>query len=370
MDERTECGIDRQLITAAELFSLRGAIKAYEQKGEQEFNINGNFMDPMELRQMIMAFQKSRILLTAYELDIFTFIGEKSVDAATIAKSLNLDRNATGRLLNALVALNLMEKENGTYRNSRDGLMFLSKDSPAYLGGLMHSNHLWNTWSHLTEVVKTGITAHRAEINDRGGEWLEAFINAMHDRGKKQAPTQISKIDLQNVESLLDVGGGSGCFSMEFIKRKPGLRAAIFDLPNVVPISKKIIEKEGFTGRIEHYSGDYISDELPKGFDLVFLSAIIHSNASESNQALVKKCYDSLNTNGRIVIQDWIMNDAKTEPAQGAIFSINMLVGVEGGDCYSENEVSTWMRNAGFSDISKVVLDAGIGQMIGIKKGA
>ena len=82
----------------------------------------------------------------------------------------------------------------------------------------------------------------------------------------------------------------------------------------------------------------------------------------------MKKCYNSLNKKGKIVIQDWIMNDAKTEPVQGAIFSINMLVGVEGGDCYSENEIGTWMRNAGFTDITKVVLEAGIGQMIGAKK--
>ena len=246
--------------------------------------------------------------------------------------------------------------------------MYLSKNSPAYLGGLMHSNHLWNTWSHLTDVVKTGIAAHNVEINKRGEEWLEAFIHAMHDRGKKQAPAQISKIDLQNVESVLDVGGGSGCFCMEFINRKPGLKTAIFDLPNVIPISKNIIENEGYSAKIDHYSGDYTSDELPKGFDLVFLSAIIHSNSPETNQALVKKCYNSLNKKGKIVIQDWIMNDAKTEPVQGAIFSINMLVGVEGGDCYSENEIGTWMRNAGFTDITKVVLEAGIGQMIGAKK--
>jgi len=322
----------------------------------------------MELREVVMAFQKSRILLTAFELDLFTFIGKNSYNSETISKALKLNKNATERLLNALAALKLIEKKNENYNNSKDSFMFLSKNSPGYMGGLMHSNHLWNTWSHLTDVVKTGIVAHQEEINDRSGEWLEAFINAMHDRGKKQAPDQISKIDLQHVKSVLDVGGGSGCFCMEFINRKPGLKTAIFDLPNVIPISKKIIEKEGFSGKIEHFSGDYRTDELPKGFDLVFLSAIIHSNSPESNQALVKKCYNSLNINGTMVIQDWIMNDSKTEPVQGAIFSINMLVGVENGDCYSENEVKTWMRNAGFVDISKVVLKAGIGQMRGVKK--
>jgi len=324
-------------------------------------------MNANELRETVVAFQKSRIILTANELDIFTFIGEKNLTSETISQELNLNKNATERLLNALVSLKLIQKDNENYSNSEDSLKFLSKDSPAYMAGLMHSNHLWNTWSHLTDVVKTGKVAQTDKINERGEEWLEAFIHAMHYRGKKQAPSQVSVIDLQNVETVLDVGGGSGCFSMEFLKRKPNLKATIFDLPNVVPISKSIVEKEGYTNRITYHAGDYTLDELPKGYDLVFLSAIIHSNSSETNAALVKKCYNSLNRGGKIVIQDWIMYDTKTEPFQGAIFSINMLVGVEGGDCYSENEVSTWMKNAGFTAISKVSLEQGLGQMIGIK---
>lgn len=86
---------------------------------------------------MAMAFQKSRIVLTAYELDIFTMIGEKSHNAESIAEALNLNKNATERLLNALVALKLLDKYNGNYSNSNDSLMFLSKNSPAYLAGFM-----------------------------------------------------------------------------------------------------------------------------------------------------------------------------------------------------------------------------------------
>lgn len=325
-------------------------------------------MKAPELRETAVAFQKSRIILTAFELDIFTFIGERSHRSETISEALGTDKSATERLLNALVALKLLEKRDGNYSNTRDSLMYLSKNGPAYMAGLMHSNQLWNTWSHLTDVVKTGHAAHRTEINERGEGWLEAFINAMHDRGMKQAPASISKIDLQHVESVLDVGGGSGCFCMAFINRKPEIRAAVFDLPNVVPISKKIIEKEGFSGKIDHFTGDYTTDDLPEGFDLMFLSAVIHSNSYETNQELLRKCYRSLNTHGRIVIQDWIMNEAKTEPGQGAIFSINMLVGTDSGNCYSEHEVGTWLSNAGFSDISRVELESGTGQMTGVKK--
>jgi SAM-dependent methyltransferase len=325
-------------------------------------------MNAREIREMAVAFQKSRIVLTAYELDLFTRIGAHSLTSEVIAGALDLNRSATERLLNALTGLGLLEKRHGKFSNTQESRSFLSRESPDCLAGLMHSNHLWNTWSRLTEVVRTGKPAHRADINERGEDWLEAFILAMHDRGKRQAPDQVSTIDLQNVGSVLDVGGGSGCYSMALMGRKPGLKATVFDLPNVIPISKKIVEQEGFSGRIEHYAGDYMTDDLPKGFDLVFLSAIIHSNSFEANQALVKKCYDSLRTNGKIVIQDWVMNDDKTDPPGGAIFSINMLVGVEGGDCYSEQEIRTWLTTAGFSDFSKVDLEQGLGQVTGIKR--
>jgi SAM-dependent methyltransferase len=324
-------------------------------------------MDVLEVRQLAGAFQKSRILLTAFELDVFTLIGKHGLSAEIIAGKLNLNKNATERLLNALVAMQLLSKEEAVFHNTEGSLKFLSKDSTAYMAGLMHTNHLWNTWSHLTEVVRTGDVAHDETINDRGEAWLEAFISAMHDRGKNAAPALISKIDLRQVESVLDVGGGSGCFCMAFLDRKPGLKAVVFDLPNVLPISQKIVEREGYSGRIDHHSGDYMTDELPGGFDLVFLSAIIHSNSFESNQLLVNKCYKSLNPKGKLVIQDWIMNDARTEPAQGAIFAINMLVGVEGGDCYTETEVRIWMTNAGFVNISKEQIDTDKAQMTGIR---
>jgi cyclopropane fatty-acyl-phospholipid synthase-like methyltransferase len=270
-------------------------------------------------------------------------------------------------LLNALVSLDFLTKQNNLFFNTPESFASLSQKSSDYLGGLMHSNNLWNTWSNLTRVIKTGNSAHSSEINERGEEWLFSFINAMHDRAKKQAPHQLAEIDLSEVRSVLDIGGGSGAFSMEFVSKKPGIEATVFDLPNVIPITKKFIEKEGFSDKIKTCTGDYTTDDLPKGFDLVFLSAIIHSNPLETNRELIKKCFNSLNKNGRIIIQDWIMNNDRTQPASGAIFAINMLVGTEAGDCFTEQEVTKMLTDAGFKNVSKIEFVTGLGQMIAHK---
>ena len=324
-------------------------------------------MDALTIRQFASSFQTSRILLSSFELDLFTNIDESGIMSEQLASNLDLDAYACDRLLNALVSLGFLTKQNHLFFNTEDSFNFLSKKSPNYLGGLMHSNHLWNTWSHLTEVVKTGVSAHPAEINDRGEEWLVSFITAMHDRGIKQAPQQLANLDLEGISSLLDIGGGSGAYSMEFIRKKPALKATVFDLPNVVPITNQFIEKEGFSGKIKTYTGDYTKDDLPKGFDLVFLSAIIHSNPLETNQELVNKCFDALNHGGKIIIQDWIMDNDRTQPTRGAIFAINMLVGTDGGDCFTEREVTEMFDAAGFKNSSRIELESGLSQMIAQK---
>ena len=325
-------------------------------------------MNPNAIREFSSSFQKSRILLSGFELDIFTNIEESGITCNQISHNLNLDEHACERLMNALVSLGFLKKQNKLFFNTAESSAFLSRKSPDYLGGLMHSNHLWNTWSNLTKVIKTGVSAHPDEINSRGEDWLTPFITAMHDRAKKQAPLQLASIDLSEIKSILDIGGGSGAYSMEFASRKPGIDATVFDLPNVVPITKVFLEKEGFSDKVKTYAGDYTTDDLPGGFDMVFLSAIIHSNSLEVNADLIKKCFGSLNKNGRIVIQDWIMNNDRTQPTPGAVFAINMLVGTESGDCYTEQEVTEMLSAAGFKDISRTEFETGLSRMVAYKK--
>jgi 16S rRNA G966 N2-methylase RsmD len=320
-------------------------------------------MNPNMIREFAASFQKSRILLTGFELDIFTNLDEKGTTGQQLARNLHLDDHACERLLNALVSLGFLTKKDHLFFNTEDSFAYLSKKSPDYLGGLMHTNHLWYTWSNLTLVVKTGKSANPSEFNTRGENWLFSFISAMHDRAKRQAPLQVANIDLSEINSVLDIGGGSGAFSMEFVSRKPEIQATVFDLPNVVPITQKFIEKEGYSNRIKTHTGDYTKNELPKGFDLVFLSAIIHSNSLETNQDLIIKCFKSLNKNGKIVIQDWIMNNDRTLPTSGAVFAINMLVGTESGDCFTEQEITEMLTVAGFKNITRIEFESGSGQM-------
>jgi SAM-dependent methyltransferase len=320
------------------------------------------------IRELSRAFQSSRVFLTGYELDVFSVLGDEEKTSEEVAGVIGTDPRGTDRLLNALCALELLTKSGDIYANSPVASRFLVKGKPDYQSGLMHTVHLWDSWTTLTGAVRHGGTIMQRPTNERGREWLEAFIAAMHARAAVEAPFVIGKLDLAGVSRVLDVGGGSGAFSMAFVRAGDGLESTVFDLPNVVPLTQGYIEREGLSGRIHTVPGNYHTDELGAGFDLAFLSAIIHSNSFEQNQELVHKVSRALNPGGRIVISDFIMEDTRVEPMFGAFFALNMLVGTPAGDTYTESEIKTWMEEAGITFTERIDLGPGTGLMIGAKE--
>ena len=324
--------------------------------------------DPaLALRGMVNAFQKSRIVLTAFELDIFSVLSNVELTSTELAIKCSTDIRYTDRLLNALCALELLVKKNNKFSNSVAAEQYLVKGNPFYMGGLMHSVHLWKTWSQLTEAVKTGKPAAPEAINDRGDDWLVAFIAAMHDRARLQAAASVALINLDGIKHVLDLGGGSGAFAMAFVNAREGISATVFDIPNVTPITEKYIRDNGFEGRIKTLTGDYTRDDFDKGYDLIFLSAIIHSNSYEVNERLIAKCANALSFGGQLVIQDHIMSEDRTQPLIGAIFAINMLVGTEAGDTFTSTEIKNWMTNAGLTNFILQPAPQGHSQLIGHK---
>jgi cyclopropane fatty-acyl-phospholipid synthase-like methyltransferase len=234
------------------------------------------------------------------------------------------------------------------------------------MGGLMHTVHLWDTWSTLTGAVRhgTSVAAHHARKSDPS-TWTTAFIAAMNDRARKQAPVIAAQMELKEGMRVLDVGGGSGAFAVAFVRAKKEVTATVFDLPSVLPLTQNYVTAEGVRGPIDFVAGDYTKDELPAGYDLVFLSAIIHSNSPEQNRRLVQKCVGALRPQGSLVVQDFIMDESRTDPPGGAIFALNMLVGTAAGDTYTESEVRKWMEEAGLSEINRRETPFGSAQVMG-----
>lgn len=327
---------------------------------------SGTIPDP--LLQTIRGFQESRVILTAIELDVFTAVGSGH-SAAEVARQIGADPRATEMLLNALGAMRLVEKRDALFANTPVTARYLAADGrDDSRAALMHTVHLWNTWSRLTDSVRAGTAGGRGEPENRGPSWTEAFIAAMHKNASERAGAVVAAVKGEGARTMLDVGGGSGAYAIAFAKAVPGLRADILDLPEVTAITERHIAAADLQDRVRARQGDLRAGPLGSNYDLVFVSAICHMLSPDENRDLLERCFAATAGGGRTVIQDFILEESKTAPKAGALFALNMLVGTRAGSAYSQGEYAAWLRDAGFAEIERVRLPGPTGLMIGARR--
>jgi len=300
-------------------------------------------LSPEALIALARGFQESRVLLTAAEFDLFTLLARQPLTAEAIAARLGADLRAITVVLDALSAMEVLEKKDGLYRTSPSASC-LSADAPDSIHPmLLHAAALWARWTTLTKRVG-GTPLHERPP----AESLRAFILAMHVVGAPKADRIVAEVGVGRARRLLDVGGGPATYTMAFLRADPALVATLFDLPPVIEIARERLSRAGLAGRVTLVPGDFDKDELPEGHDLAWLSAIIHQNSPEQNDALYARIFRALVPGGRLLVRDHVMDGSRTRPRAGALFAVNMLVGTAGGGTYSFEEIRAGLARAGF----------------------
>lgn len=316
-------------------------------------------MDFSDLAQLSSGHVEARIVQVAVSLGLFDALKDRSQDVLAVAASIQTDVRATELLLNALVALTLLEKKDHLFTLTEISSTYLISSSPQYFGGMVRfESSQWDTWGALEIAVRSGKPARAPNMYQGDSEETERFIYAMHSlveaRGDARALTE--KLDLSGVKELLDIGSGPGTYPIHFCRKYPGLQATIFDLPGTMKITQRLVQASGLSNRIRLVTGDYRADPIPGRYQMIFLCNIIHAESSEENGRLMAKLYPFLEQAGRIVIKDHILDDSLTDPPVGAVFSLQMLLTTLHGRCYSLGEVRGWLEKAGFTQISHIPL--------------
>ncbi len=289
------------------------------------------------------AFMESRVLLTGAELDLFSLLAAAPLTAEQIAERIGANRRALTILLDALAAMGLLVKQDGSYQTEPSAARLLSADSPdSILPIIQHNIDLWERWGRLTGKV----------AGPRKPDWsMRAFIGAMHAIARPLATRIVQLVNPAGARRLIDVGGGSGSYTLAFLEAVPGMRATIFDQPEVIEMARERVGAAGMLERVALVAGDFESDPLPAGHDLAFVSAIIHQNSPAENVALFRKIFAALDPGGRVVVRDHVLSPDRTQPRSGALFAVNMLVGTEGGNSYTEAEIREALTEAGFTGV-------------------
>lgn len=303
------------------------------------------------LMALARGFQTAKTFLVANQLEIFSILSAKrGKSAPEAARTVRANSRALRMLLDALVALEVVQKKEDRYFNTPLAEEFLVKGKESYRGAIFHHlHHTWEAWSHLKKAVIKGtspkIKPEASLKEDR--ERTEAFIRGMYSIARGTAPKVTARIELSKVKKMLDLGGGPGTYAIYFAQKNPRLKAVVFDLPLVIPITKEIIKHHRMEKRVKTKAGDFHEDDFGKGYDLILMSQILHSNSEKECQALIKKAYNALKGGAQIVIHEFAVDESRTQPPMAVLFALHMLVNTSQGTTYTPTEMSAWLRLAG-----------------------
>jgi ubiquinone/menaquinone biosynthesis C-methylase UbiE len=302
-------------------------------------------MEKRDIVSLADSYREAKILLTANEYDLFTYLSGKPASAKELAEIMDADVRGLELLLNALVAMGFLEKEGDIYSNSEASERFLVKGKPDYIGDwVKHANHGYSTWGGLERRI------FRRKPRRR---WRESFLRALDNTAVARAEELASEVEIKG-KKLLDLGGGSGAYSW-VLSRRLGMEATIVETSDMAPVTRKLLREKGAED-IRIIEGDFLVDPLGRGYDVVLVSNIIHFQSIEENKRLIARAYNVLEEGGMIVVHDYILNDDKTSPRDAAIFAIHMLLNSEEGRTYSWSEVEAWLGEVGFAEMRRYQL--------------
>ncbi len=313
---------------------------------------------PDHLMRIGLSFWNAKTLLSAVELGVFDALSEGPADLDAARARLGLHARSARDFLDALVAMKLLEREGGLYRNTPETEFFLVRAKPSYVGGLleMANARLYESWSHLTEALKTGRRqSEEKEADDffaalyADPERLRGFLAAMSGVSAGAANAIADKFPWKNYRTFVDVGAAQGRVPVTVAHAHPHLSGGGFDLPPVGPVFDEFVAGNGLSERLQFYPGDFFADPLPQA-DVIVMGHILHDWDLEQKRLLLEKAYDALPPGGALIVYEALIDDERRENVFGLLMSLNMLIETPGGFDYTGADCQGWMKEAGFRE--------------------
>ena len=308
--------------------------------------------NPGRLLQVSGSYWASCTLHAAVKLDLFSLIEAGHTTPSQLAHELGLDPRGTATLLNALVAMDLLTKDQAQYANTEAARWFLVRGSREYIGYMiLHHHHLVRGWSRLDQAVRSGKPVRERVASEH--EERESFLMGMFNNAMAIAPRLADEIDVKGRRLLLDLGGGPGTYAIHFCLTNPGLEARVADLPASRPFAEKTIARFGVSDRVQFIPCDYLHEDIQGQYDVAWLSHILHGEGPDACRMIINKAVSSLEPGGMMMIHDFILNDTADGPLFPALFSLNMLVNTMEGRSYTESQIRDMMKQAGLKNITR-----------------
>ncbi|WP_198440080.1 methyltransferase [Pareuzebyella sediminis] len=262
------------------------------------------------------------------------------------------------------------------YRNAEDSDLFLDKNKPSYMGGMLEmcNNRLYPFWTDLEEGLKTGLPQNESKTGEKtlfeaiytNEDKIREFVNAMAGVSMGNFMVFAKQFDFSNYKTLCDIGGSGGHLSAQVVLNNKHMQCISFDLPPVSPVAQENVAKMALDDKIRIESGDFFTDDFPKA-DIITMGMILHDWGTTHKKMLIKKAYEALPKGGAFVVIENIIDDNRSENAFGLLMSLNMLIETTEGYDFTLADFDEWAKEAGFVSTSLMALTGPSSAAIAIK---
>ncbi len=316
--------------------------------------------DPTLILDYIEAFRRSKVLFTAVRLGVFDQVDTRPQTGEQLAEELHLHTSPLTRLLDACVALQLLEHEAGVYRNTPSASRYLVSTSPhTFSGYIVYSDQsLFPLWAHQDDAVREGTNRWEQTFGSKDALFdyyyrdpvaTANFVRAMNGFGLLCSPGIVRAFDLSRFHHLADLGGATGHLAIAACEAYPDMRATVLDLKHIERFAREHISNSSVSGRVTFIAADFFADLLPEA-DLYSLGRIFHDWGDAKILSLLQKTFAALPSGGGLLLAEALLDDDRSGPAAAFMQDINMLICTDGRE-RTASEYRRLLEDAGFTGV-------------------
>ena len=309
---------------------------------------------------------RAKIMMTGLELKVFNYLSEP-VSAETVASAICSDPENTIYFLNSLTAGGFVLKKNALYWNTPQTDAFFVEGKPTYLGGFFKSQSRWmeTAMEDMAGLIKKGAPPPSGESIDDEKVWSEmTALTANYQRagmGQQIARLVSNLPEFISFTKMLDLGSGAGLIGIAITAEHPNMLGIIYDRPEVLEVAKGYIKEYEMEERVKIMAGDYHSDSIGAGYDLIWSSATLNFAKHDIDHVL-KKIYDALNPSGVFISFHDGLTHERTKPETMVLAWLSTAV--MGNDFgLDQGFIADSMLRVGFQSVRSRTLNTPIGPM-------
>jgi SAM-dependent methyltransferase len=301
------------------------------------------------LLDLLTAYRRLRVIAVACELGLFTHIAKEPLTAAELAERSSVKMEPLKVLLEVCVSSNLLTLEQGRYANEPVADTYLVDGQPLYLG---HAIHLFDSeateWQGLTGLLRTGVLPADMLVVEVEARRFTLAMHGLGASGEAEALAEVAPLD--NCRDLVDVGCGSGIYSIALCRRFPELRATLIDRDEVIATTQEIVTASGCDNRISLTVADITRSEYGRDRDAILLSDVLYLT-EEICLTLLRSAFRSLAPGGRLIVRGYYSDPDHSHPLWGALFDLARLLCQDERVPITHTRLRGWLTQVGFTEI-------------------